>query len=130
MTYISEKYQLGALIPYLKNRFDDFVTEANVYSIPIDIVAINDGVVTSIELKSRDHNRGIAQAERNTAYSDYSYISVWEDQVSEHLEEKLEGSPVGLIAVDEEAMIIQEAKELEPNQHAKEVTMKVFKDDF
>lgn len=126
MTYISEKYQLGILRPFLENEYDEYVTEAEIYSIPVDIVARNGDDLITIELKSRDHKRGIEQAVRNSDFADYSYLCVWEDQVTDHLLDRLDSLPIGLIAVDEEVTVIKQGRKLTPNKYAKNAAEAVF----
>lgn len=126
MTYISEKYQRGPLLPYLRNTYQKFVFEGRSYSIPIDILAVDGDELVAIELKSRNHKRGLAQAKRNTAFADYSYLSVWEDQVTDFLLERVNETEIGLIAVDQEVNILKESSKLDPNKFAKEATMGVF----
>lgn len=126
--YISEKYQLGMVAEFLREKEIEYITEGVLYSVPIDILGLQNGEVVSIELKSRDIKDGLAQAKRNMMFSDRVYVSVWEDQLSSNRVEDLEKSPIGMIAVEDDVSIVSEAKPINPNQFAKDVAVNVIRD--
>lgn len=99
--YIPEKYQLGVLTEYLNRHDIEFVTEGQVFCYPIDILAQQRGTTISIEMKSKNIARGIEQAERNLDFVDYSFLSLWEEDITESVIERFEGLEIGLIGVGE-----------------------------
>lgn len=117
--YWSEKYQLGIITYYLREQNISYSTEVNLYSIPIDIIGTRDNMTYSIELKTRDFKRGINQAERNTSFVDYSYLSVWEEFVTDNLIDRVESSPIGLFAVGSEVKCLSTPKRNNPSNYVK-----------
>lgn len=117
--YWSEKYQLGIVTHYLRERNISYSTEANLYSIPIDIIGTRNNTTYSIELKTRDFKRGINQAERNTSFVDYSYLSVWDEFVTDGLINRVETSPIGLFAVASGVKCLSTPKRNNPSNYAK-----------
>jgi len=99
--YIPEKYQLGVLTDYLDTHGFDYVTEGRVFCYPIDILCARDETTVAIEMKSGKISRGVEQAWRNSDFVDFSYLAVWEEQVTESLLETISDKPIGLFAVDE-----------------------------
>lgn len=128
--YWPEKYQVGIVSHYLYEEGIDFVTEASLYSIPVDILGYDGDDTYAIELKTRDFSRGIRQAERNLLYTDYSYLSVWEENVTENLIERIDDSSVGLLSIAENTECLSLPRRNTPSQHArKRVIEKVLNDD-
>ncbi|WP_336361809.1 hypothetical protein [Haladaptatus sp. ZSTT2] len=119
MTYISEKYQLGIIVEFLNENKIKFATEQLVYSIPIDIIGYDGTNVISIELKTKDFGRGLAQAERNTAYVDHSYLSVWKSNLTEGLIERVDETSIGLLAIDEDVEVVSTPMKNTPNSYAR-----------
>lgn len=129
MSYLSEKYQLGPLRYYLNDEDIDFVIEPVIFSLPIDILGVKKDITYSIELKTKDFKRGIEQATRNTSFVDYSYISVYEQCVTEHLLERIEDSPVGLLSVSDSVEPLFPPERNTPSQHAKSRVLEVVNND-
>lgn len=117
MTYFSEKYQLGILEDYFRTESIQYDTEFELYSIPIDIVALNDTDVITIELKSKDFSRGIRQANRNCDFADYSYLAMWSSNISEALIERADNTEIGLIAIDGDVKFVSPAERNAPNEY-------------
>jgi len=104
--YKPEKYQIGALKQFFNKKGFEYIFEANMYSIPIDVLCKKGDTVMAIELKSRNSKRGIEQALRNLYFADYSFISVWEDNITSALIERVENEPIGLIAIGHDVKFI------------------------
>ncbi|SDM50600.1 hypothetical protein SAMN04487949_1891 [Halogranum gelatinilyticum] len=117
--YWSEKYQLGIVADYLREEGYQFATEARLYSIPIDIVALQGNTTVAVELKSRDFKRGINQAERNTSVVDFSYLSVWEENITDDLVSRIDDSPIGLLSVGTHVKCLSPPVRNDPSTHAK-----------
>lgn len=117
--YEPEKYQLGIVIEYLRKNNIQFETEAILYSIPIDILAVDSGEVIAIELKTKDIKKGLTQAERNLEYADYSYLSVWKSNVSDRLIERLHETKIGLMGIEADVEVLSPADKNIPNEYAK-----------
>lgn len=100
--YIPEKYQLGILTDYLETHGFDYVTEGRVFCYPIDILCVRDETTVAIEMKSEKISRGIEQAWRNSDFVDFSFLAVWEEQISDSLLEEVSNKPIGLLAVGED----------------------------
>lgn len=120
MKYISEKYLYMMFQHYLESEPVDYWAEVSVYSIPIDVLAIESGDVLTYEFKTKDFKRGLAQANRNLAFSDYSHLIVWNSRVTDALIERVDETPIGLISVGDD--IVQESppQRNNPNHHAKQ----------
>lgn len=117
--YWSEKYQLGILAHFLKEKGIRYTTEARLYSIPIDVLGLQRGQTIAIEMKSRDIGRGLKQAERNRSLVDYSFLSVWEEHATETLVERMEGSKIGLLSVGSDVKCLSPPAECDASEHAK-----------
>jgi len=117
--YLPEKYQLGILTHYLENEGFTFVIEPTVFSIPIDVLAVKEGEAYAIELKTKDFKRGIEQAERNASFVEYSYLSVYEERVTEDLVDRLDDSPAGLLSIGDDVECLSPPRENNPSKHAK-----------
>lgn len=103
--YFPEKYQLGILAHFLHQQDIHFITEGRVFCYPIDVLAMAGESTIAIELKSRNIGRGIDQARRNSDFVDFSFLSVWEDDISEDLIERVSQSPVGLLGIESSVQI-------------------------
>ena len=99
--YLPEKYQLGVLLYYFRHHEFHYATEARVLDVPLDILAAKRGTTLAIELKSGNSKRGFVQAQRNATLVDYSFLSVWADNVTDHLTQRVAGTSVGLISVSD-----------------------------
>lgn len=135
MSYTPEKYQLGIITDYLKKNKFKFSTEVSMYSIPIDIAYIDGNDIITIELKSKDVKKGLAQAQRNLLYVDYSYLAVWSSNLSETSIDKFQSSDVGLISVDDTGTNgglnwVSTANKNIPNDHARDKLRDVINDEF
>lgn len=119
MSYLDEKYQLGILTDYLESSHFIYKTEVEMYSIPIDVVAEKSDEIYSIELKTKDFKRGIAQAQRNTQYSNYSYLSVWDSMLTENLIKRVDKLDIGLLSIDNSVECVSDPARVEPNEYAK-----------
>lgn len=97
--YIPEKYQLGLLTDYLQTHRFEYVTEGRVFCYPIDLLCVREETTVAIEMKSGKVSRGIEQAWRNSDFVDFSYLAVWEEQVTDELIEEVTELPIGLFAV-------------------------------
>ncbi|WP_424016227.1 hypothetical protein ACOZ4N_00220 (plasmid) [Halorientalis pallida] len=103
--YVPEKYQLGIVTDYLDRHEISYTTEGDIFCYPIDIVAAKRDTTLAIELKSRNVGKGIEQACRNADYVDYSFLSVWESNVTETLIDRVADLDIGLIGVDDRVRI-------------------------
>lgn len=108
--YIPEKYQLGIVADYLRERGMTYTTEAQVFHYPIDILAVDDKQTVAIELKSRNVSRGIEQALRDADLVERSYLAVWDNRVTEQLIDDINEQPIGLLGVDEDVTMYSEAE--------------------
>lgn len=117
--YWSEKYQLGILTHYLRDQEIDYKTEANLYSIPIDIIGVRRDTTISIEMKTRDFKHGIEQAERNTSFVDFSYLSVWDEFVTDGLIQRVQTSPIGLFSVGDRVKCLSSPTRNHPSSYVK-----------
>ena len=117
--YWPEKYQLGFVRKYLHEKEVEFVTEPYLFSIPIDILGVRDGEVFAVELKTKNFKKGIAQADRNRSFADYSYLSVWEKRVTEGLISRIEEKEVGLLSIGERVKCLSPPNKNQPSDHAK-----------
>ena len=99
--YVPEKYQLGIVTDFLDAHEIEYTTEAEVFCYPLDLVAVKRETTIAIELKSRNVSRGVEQALRNSDYVDYSYLSVWEQKITDDLVDQFDDLPIGLIGVDQ-----------------------------
>ena len=125
MSYISEKYQLGILLPYLRDQGFEYVTEGSMYGIPVDVIGYLSNEIYTFELKTKDFKRGLSQARRNTDYADYSYLVIWEHRLSKDIQDRTENQGIGLIAVDEDVTEVVEPSQNTPNTYAKEEAKKL-----
>jgi len=103
--YTPEKYQLGLVADFLKQHGVSYTTEGEVFCYPIDVLGVKRGTTIAIELKSRNIKKGIQQAQRNTDFVDYSFLSVWENRATETLLSKVEDLDIGLLAVDDDISV-------------------------
>lgn len=103
--YVPEKYQLGIVTEFLDANQIRYATEAEVFCYPIDILGYSGDSTIAIELKSGNMRKGIEQALRNSDYVDFSYLSVWEDDVSDGLLNRVEDLPIGLIGVGDSVQV-------------------------
>jgi len=99
--YIPEKYQLGIVVNYLSRHGVTYTTEGEIFCYPIDILAVKRGSTIAIELKSRNVGAGIEQAQRNTDYVDYSFLSLWDDDITDELLSRVSDLNIGLLGVGE-----------------------------
>lgn len=99
--YVPEKYQLGIVTDFLESHDIAYTTEGEVFCYPLDVVAVKRETTIAIELKSRNVGKGIEQALRNSDFVDYSYLSVWEEKVTEDLVNRVDELDIGLIGVDQ-----------------------------
>lgn len=104
--YVPEKYQLGIVTDFLSELGIDYATEQSIFNYPIDVLCANSEETMAIELKSRNIGKGIDQALRNADYVDFSFLAVWEEDVSETLIERVSDLPIGLLAVGESINIV------------------------
>lgn len=100
--YVPEKYQLGVVVDWLIRNDIVYTTEGVVFSHPIDVLGTKYGSTVAVELKSRNIGKGIEQARRNCDYVDFSYLSVWEEDVTPTLVDRVEETPVGLLGIADE----------------------------
>lgn len=117
--YWSEKYQLGILTDFLRKKGIQYITEASAYSVRMDLACVQRDTTFSIELKSRDFGRGISQAERNCTMVDYSFLSVYEEQVTENLVERVDSLPIGLLSVDNRVKCLSPPDKNKPSNYAR-----------
>lgn len=103
--YVPEKYQLGIVANYLSQHDITYVTEAEVFCYSIDILGLKRDSTIAIELKSRNIGRGVEQAKRNADFVDYSFLSIWDRNVTNDLLGRVADLNIGLIGVDELARI-------------------------
>lgn len=103
--YIPEKYQLGIVTEYLAKHDITYTTEGEIFCYPIDILAVKRGSTIAIELKSRNVGTGIEQAQRNTDYVDYSFLSLWDDDVTEGVLKRVRDLNIGLLGVGESVTV-------------------------
>lgn len=122
--YWSEKYQLGPLLYHFRQNGIEYATEANLYSVPIDVICRKDDVTMAIELKTRDFARGISQAERNASIVDFSYLSVYEENVTEDLIARVNDRDIGLFSVSNQVECLSPPTKNRPSPHAKERVIK------
>jgi hypothetical protein len=99
--FMREKYQLGILTDHLKSHGFDHTTEGRIFCYPIDILCVRDDTTVAIEMKSGKISRGVEQAKRNSDFVDFSYLAVWEEQITDSLIETVTDTPVGLFSVAE-----------------------------
>lgn len=97
--YWPEKYQLGIVAEYLEKEGYAFITESRLYSIPIDVLGTDGERTISVELKTKDFKRGIQQAERNQTLVAHSYLSVWNEYITDDLVERVDKRGIGLLSV-------------------------------
>lgn len=98
--YLPEKYQLGIVTAYLADHDVTYTTEADIFCYPIDILAVKRETTIAIELKSRNVGRGIEQAERNADFVDYSFLSIWDDDVTDAILDRVADLDIGLFGID------------------------------
>ncbi|ELK55159.1 hypothetical protein D320_06103, partial [Haloferax sp. BAB-2207] len=127
--YVPEKYQLGIIADYLQEQNIEFGTEQRIFCYPIDIVGVRNGETYAIEMKSGDLSRGLEQAHRDASFVDYSYLSVWDDRVSESLVEQAENLPIGLMSVGERVEILVEAEKSTQQLCSRENVIKLINGD-
>lgn len=99
--YIPEKYQLGILTAFLDDLGVQYATEQSIFSYPIDVLCVNGEETMAIEMKSRNIGKGIDQALRNADYVDFSFLAIWEEDLTETLIDRVSDLPIGLLAVGE-----------------------------
>ncbi|CQH55203.1 uncharacterized protein HHUB_2198 [Halobacterium hubeiense] len=104
--YVPEKYQLGIVVDFLETLGIDHATEQSIFSYPIDVLCANGDETIAIELKSRNVGKGIQQALRNSDYVDFSFLAVWEKDVTDRLLERVSDLPIGLLAVGADVEIV------------------------
>lgn len=109
--YLPEKYQLGILTEWFSRHEVSYTTEAEVFCYPIDVLASKYETTVAIELKSRNIGKGIDQALRNSDFVDYSYLSVWESDVTDALLTRVANEPIGLLGIDEDVIFHSYARE-------------------
>jgi len=117
--YWSEKYQLGILTDFLRQKNIQYITEASAYSVRMDLACVKRDTALSIELKSQDFGRGISQAERNCTMVDYSFLSVYDELVTENLIERVDSLPIGLLSVDNRVKCLSPPKRNDPSNYAR-----------
>lgn len=103
--YVPEKYQLGIVADYLSKHDIIYTIEGEIFCYPIDILALKRNSTIAIELKSGNIRRGIEQAKRNADFIDYSFLSIWETDVTNNLLDRVTDLNIGLIGVDESVRI-------------------------
>lgn len=108
--YLPEKYQLGILTHYLDARDFEYSTEAQVFGYPLDILACKRDATIAIEMKSANSKRGFEQARRNAEFVDYSFLSIWDENITENLIQRVQGTEIGLISVSDEVQFISPPK--------------------
>jgi hypothetical protein len=116
--YWPEKYQLGIVAEYLEEEGFEFITESRLYSVPVDILATDGEETVSIELKTKDFKRGIQQAKRNQTLVDYSYLSFWEEYVTEDLVNRADRCDIGLLSVGNHVKCLSTPAKNETSDHA------------
>lgn len=127
--YVSEKYQLGSITKFLDKNGIDYIFEGFLYGIPIDILCVQRDKTIAIELKSRNFRKGIYQAKRNASFVDYSFLSVWEKNVTERLVNRVKSLPIGLLAVDTKVKCLSSPSQNEPNPYVKNKIIKMVKNE-
>lgn len=128
--YISEKYQLGIVTHFLREEGIEYTTEASIYSSQIDIIGLKRESTIAIELKSKDVTRGISQAERNCHLVDYSFLAMWEENISENTIDRISDSTIGLLSVGDKVQCLSPPTLCEANKYAKSRVKKCVLDDF
>lgn len=108
--YLPEKYQLGIITHYLSSRDFQYSTEAQVFGYPLDILAYKRETSIAIEMKSSNSKRGLEQAKRNSEFVDYSFLSVWDENITENLIQRVTGTNIGLISVSDGIQFISPPK--------------------
>lgn len=98
--YVPEKYQLGIVADYLSKHEISYTTEGEIFCYPIDILAVKRGTTIAIELKSRNIGSGIEQAQRNTDFVDYSFLSLWDDNITDSVLDRIADLNIGLLGID------------------------------
>ena len=104
--YVPEKYQLGILTDFLDKTGAEYESEVKIVSYPIDIVALRGESIITIEMKSRNVSRGIEQARRNSDFVDFSFLALWESDITDGILERAHELPIGLLAVGESVKIV------------------------
>ncbi|MFA9518131.1 hypothetical protein ACERIT_13075 [Halopenitus sp. H-Gu1] len=104
--YVPEKYQLGILVDFLDELGVRYATEKSIFSYPIDLLCVNRDETMAIEMKSRNIGKGIDQALRNSDYVDYSFLAIWEEDLSDSLIKRVSDLPIGLMAIDGSVNIV------------------------
>lgn len=117
--YISEKYQLGIVAHFLREKGIKFTTEASIYSTRIDILGIQRDTTLAIELKSQDVGRGIRQAKRNCLLVNYSFLSMWANDITNETIDRVADSPIGLLSIDDGVKCLSPPTKCDSNVHAK-----------
>ena len=103
--YVPEKYQLGIVADYLRKHDISYTTEGKIFCYPIDILAVKRGTTIAIELKSRNIGTGIEQAQRNTDYVDYSFLSLWDDDITDSVLDRVQDLNIGLFGVGDSVTV-------------------------
>lgn len=128
--YISEKYQLGIVLPYLEEKGYQYTTEADLYSIPVDIIGAKEDVTVAVELKSKDFTRGVEQAKRNLSFVDHSYLAMWEERIPERAEKKLNDSKIGLLSVNSDVECLSSPRQSSASEYARKRVLDRINDDI
>jgi len=127
--YWSEKYQLGILTEFLKQKGIQYSTEATIYSLRVDLVGVQRDRTLAIEMKSKDFQRGIKQAERNQSFVDYSFLSMWEENIPQDAVSQLENSNIGLLSINSNVQCLSSPSICNSSDHAKDrVKQQVIED--
>lgn len=130
MTYWTEKYQLGIVTDFLREKGIEYATEVPIYSKRIDVIGLQRNQILAIELKSQDFKQGIQQAERNSKLVDYSFLCVWSEGVTEHLIERVDKLDIGLFAVNNQVKCLSPPANNEPSPNAKAVVEDQLENEF
>lgn len=127
--YVPEKYQLGIVVDYLSQHDITYTTEGEVFCYPIDILGLKRNSTIAIELKSRNIGRGIEQATRNADFVDYSFLSVWNTNVTTDLIDQVSDLNIGLIGVDESVQIYSGPHQTDKQLCSRSSVIEVITDD-
>ncbi|WP_458190341.1 hypothetical protein [Haladaptatus sp. NG-WS-4] len=127
--YVPEKYQLGIVADYLTTHDVTYTTEGEVFCYPIDVLGVKRNSTIAIELKSRNTNRGIEQAQRNSDFVDYSFLSVWDSRVTEQLLNRVMPLDIGLIGIGEAVHVYSSPRKTDKLLCSRENVINVVTDD-
>ncbi|WP_147302773.1 hypothetical protein [Haloferax sp. Atlit-19N] len=123
--YVPEKYQLGLLTDFLEKTGAHYQSEVKVGSYPIDLVAIQGETIITIEMKSKDISRGIEQACRNSDFVDFSFLALWEENITDNTLSKIVDLPIGLLSVGNEVNIVSSPMKTEKQLYPRDYVLRI-----